>query len=128
LIDFISTPISSVVGYRVNSLSFHLSNTDPALTQDLGCKSFANQTACSRISSYLGSQYSFLRSSKTEAWETPSQKDPVGATSESHSSYSQLWREGNVEQFLLSMLRVARFRRGWMRTPAYIGVPGEPDA
>ena len=40
----------------------------------------------------------------------------------------KLWREGNVEQFLLSMLRVERFRRGWMRTPAYICVPGEPDA
>jgi len=26
------------------------------------------------------------------------------------------------------MLRVERFRRGWMRTPAYISVPGEPDA
>ena len=40
----------------------------------------------------------------------------------------KLWREGNVEQFLLSTLRVERFRRGWMRTPAYISVPGEPDA
>ena len=40
----------------------------------------------------------------------------------------KLWREGNVEQFLLSMLRVERFRRGWMRTPAYISVLGEPDA
>jgi group II intron reverse transcriptase/maturase len=40
----------------------------------------------------------------------------------------KVWREGNVEQFLLSMLRVERFRRGWMRTPAYTGVPGEPDA
>ena len=40
----------------------------------------------------------------------------------------KLWREGNVEQFLLSMLRVERFRRGWMRTSAYISVPGEPDA
>jgi RNA-directed DNA polymerase len=40
----------------------------------------------------------------------------------------KIWREGNVDQFLLSMLRVERFRRGWMRTPAYIGVPGEPDA
>jgi RNA-directed DNA polymerase len=40
----------------------------------------------------------------------------------------KLWREGNVEQFLLSMLRVERFRRGWMRTPGYISVPGEPDA
>jgi hypothetical protein len=40
----------------------------------------------------------------------------------------KLWREGNVEQFLLSTLRVERFRRGRMRTPAYISVPGEPDA
>jgi len=40
----------------------------------------------------------------------------------------KLWREGNVEQFLLSTLRVERFHRGWMRTPAYISVPGEPDA
>jgi len=38
------------------------------------------------------------------------------------------WREGKVEQFLLSMLRVERFRREWMRVPAYISVPGEPDA
>ena len=40
----------------------------------------------------------------------------------------KLWREGSCEQFLLSTLRVERFRRGWMRTPAYISVPGEPDA
>lgn len=40
----------------------------------------------------------------------------------------KLWREGNVEQFLLSTLRVERFRRGWMRTPAYISAPGKPDA
>jgi group II intron reverse transcriptase/maturase len=40
----------------------------------------------------------------------------------------KLWREGPIEQFLLSTLRVERFRRGWMRTPAYIRVPGEPDA
>ena len=39
----------------------------------------------------------------------------------------KLWREGNVEQFLLSTLRLERFRRGWMRTPAYISAPGEPD-
>ena len=40
----------------------------------------------------------------------------------------KVWREGRTEHFLLSMLRVERFRRGWMRTPAYICVPGEPDA
>lgn len=39
-----------------------------------------------------------------------------------------VWREGRTEQFLLSYLRVERFRRGWMRTPAYAMVPGEPDA
>ena len=40
----------------------------------------------------------------------------------------KVWREGQVEQFLLATLRVERFRRGWMRTPAYITVSGEPDA
>lgn len=38
------------------------------------------------------------------------------------------WREGKVEQILLSMLHAIRFRGGWMRTPAYISIPGEPDA
>jgi RNA-directed DNA polymerase len=40
----------------------------------------------------------------------------------------RVWREGGTEQFLLSRLRIERFRRGWMRTPAYAMVPGEPDA
>jgi hypothetical protein len=40
----------------------------------------------------------------------------------------KVWREDQVEQFLLATLRVERFRRGWMRTPAYISVSGEPDA
>ena len=40
----------------------------------------------------------------------------------------KVWQEGHVEQFLLTLLRVERFRRGWIRTPAYISVPGEPDA
>ncbi len=40
----------------------------------------------------------------------------------------KVWREGRTEQFLLASLRVQRFRRGWMRTPAYAMVPGEPDA
>jgi hypothetical protein len=40
----------------------------------------------------------------------------------------RVWREGRTEQFLLSSLKVERFRRGWMRHPAYAMVPGEPDA
>jgi RNA-directed DNA polymerase len=40
----------------------------------------------------------------------------------------KVWREDRTEQFLLASLRVERFRRGWMRTPAYAMVPGEPDA
>lgn len=39
-----------------------------------------------------------------------------------------VWRDGRTEQALLSLLRVERFRRGWMRTPAYAMVLGEPDA
>jgi group II intron reverse transcriptase/maturase len=40
----------------------------------------------------------------------------------------RVWREEGTEQFLLSSLAIERFRRGWMRTPAYAMVPGEPDA
>ena len=39
-----------------------------------------------------------------------------------------VWREKRTEQFLLASLRVERFRRGWMQTPAFAMVPGEPDA
>ncbi len=35
----------------------------------------------------------------------------------------KVWREGNVEQFPLSLLREERIRKGWKRLPAYIGVP-----
>ncbi len=40
----------------------------------------------------------------------------------------RVWRERGTEQFLLSSIRVERFRRGWMNAPAYATVPGEPDA
>lgn len=40
----------------------------------------------------------------------------------------KVWREERTEQFLLASLRVERFRRGWMRTPAFAMAPGEPDA
>jgi hypothetical protein len=40
----------------------------------------------------------------------------------------KVWREDRIEQFLLASLRVERFRRGWMRTPAFAMAPGEPDA
>jgi RNA-directed DNA polymerase len=39
-----------------------------------------------------------------------------------------VWREGTTEQFLLATLQVQRFRRGWMSTPHFASVPGEPDA
>ncbi|MEE8241163.1 MAG: group II intron reverse transcriptase/maturase [Nitrospirales bacterium] len=40
----------------------------------------------------------------------------------------KVWREGRTEQFMLSSLKIERFRRGRMRTPAFTMVPGEPDA
>lgn len=40
----------------------------------------------------------------------------------------KLWRQGHIEQFLLASLRVERFQRGWMNTPCFAVVPGEPDA
>jgi RNA-directed DNA polymerase len=40
----------------------------------------------------------------------------------------KVWRENDTEQFLLSSLRVQRFRRGWMPAPRFAFVPGEPDA
>jgi hypothetical protein len=40
----------------------------------------------------------------------------------------KVWREGTTELFLLGTLRVQRFRRGWMLTPRFACVPGEPDA
>jgi hypothetical protein len=40
----------------------------------------------------------------------------------------KVWREDRTEQFLLASLRVERFRRGWMRAPAFAMVPGEPEA
>ncbi len=46
----------------------------------------------------------------------------------SHRPTCKVWREGRTEQFLLSSLKVERFRRGWMKTPAFAMVPGEPDA
>ena len=39
-----------------------------------------------------------------------------------------VWREGTTEQFLLRTLCVQRFRRGWMLSPRFASVPGEPDA
>jgi retron-type reverse transcriptase len=41
----------------------------------------------------------------------------------------KVWREKRTEQFLLTSLSVQpRFRRGWMSSPAFACVPGEPDA
>lgn len=40
----------------------------------------------------------------------------------------RVWQADDQEQYLLSWLPVRRYRRGWMRTPAFAAVPGEPDA
>jgi len=40
----------------------------------------------------------------------------------------KVWKEGGEEQFLMGYLSVMRFRRGWMRTPAFALTSGEPDA
>jgi RNA-directed DNA polymerase len=71
-----------------------------------------------RIWRWLMKKHKNLRQQRTRLVRLPSLLRPT----------RKVWREGKVEQFLLSMLRVERFRRGWMRTPAYISVPGEPDA
>jgi len=40
----------------------------------------------------------------------------------------RVWSDGGWEQFLMALLPVRRFRRGWMRTPDFALVSGEPDA
>ncbi len=40
----------------------------------------------------------------------------------------KVWKEEGREQFLMGYLQVRRFQRGWMRTPDYAMVSGEPDA
>jgi RNA-directed DNA polymerase len=71
-----------------------------------------------RIWRWLMKKHGPLHRKRTRLVRLPSRLRPT----------RKLWREGDLEQFLLSTLRVERFRRGWMRTPAYTGVPGEPDA
>ncbi|HEY0522828.1 MAG TPA: group II intron reverse transcriptase/maturase [Stellaceae bacterium] len=71
-----------------------------------------------RIWRWLMKKHSGLKRRRTTLRRMPSRLKPP----------RRVWREGRTEQFLLSSLRVERFRRGWMRTPAYAMVPGEPDA
>jgi RNA-directed DNA polymerase len=40
----------------------------------------------------------------------------------------KVWREGKKEQFLMGYLTVQRFKLGWMRTPDYALISGEPSA
>ncbi|HZD53055.1 MAG TPA: group II intron maturase-specific domain-containing protein [Woeseiaceae bacterium] len=40
----------------------------------------------------------------------------------------RVWQADGQELYLMSWLSVQRYRRGWMGTPAYAMVPGEPDA
>jgi len=71
-----------------------------------------------RIWRWLMKKHGRLSRKRTALRRLPSRLHPT----------RRVWREGRTEQFLLSSLRVERFRRGWMRTPAYAMVPGEPDA
>ena len=71
-----------------------------------------------RIWRWLMKKHGRLSRKRTRLRRKPSLKRPTW----------RFWREGRSEQFLLAHLRVERFRRGWMRTPAYAMVPGEPDA
>jgi RNA-directed DNA polymerase len=40
----------------------------------------------------------------------------------------RLWREGQIEQYLLAWTPVHRFRLGWLKTPDFAKSAGEPDA
>lgn len=40
----------------------------------------------------------------------------------------KIWRDGQREQYLLAWTPVGRYRRGWMRKPAFAMSSGEPDA
>lgn len=39
----------------------------------------------------------------------------------------KVWTEKGTEQFLLNKYKVERYRRGWMRTPDFVTISGEPD-
>ena len=71
-----------------------------------------------RIWRWLMKKHNGLKRQRTilcrqSSWQRPTRK---------------LWRTGRTEQFLLASLKVERFRRGWMRTPAFAMVPGGPEA
>jgi hypothetical protein len=42
--------------------------------------------------------------------------------------HRKVWKTDHREQYLVGRLSVRRYRRGWMRSPAYACSPGEPDA
>ena len=71
-----------------------------------------------RIWRWLMKKHKGLKRKRTTLRRQPSGKRPT----------RKLWRAGPTEQFLFASLRVERFRRGWMKTPAFAMVPGEPDA
>ncbi len=71
-----------------------------------------------RIWRWLMKKHAALARKRTKLRRRPSLLRPT----------RRVWREGRTEQFLLSSLTIERFRRGWMRQPAYAMVPGEPDA
>jgi hypothetical protein len=70
-----------------------------------------------RIWRWLMKKHGTLSRKKTAIRRLPSRIRPT----------RRVWQERGTEQFLLSSLKVERFRRGWMHAPAYAMVPGEPD-
>jgi hypothetical protein len=40
----------------------------------------------------------------------------------------RVWQEDGCEQFQMSLLKVERYKRGWMQHPDFTTFTGEPDA
>ena len=40
----------------------------------------------------------------------------------------RVWQEDGCEQFQMSLLKVERYKRGWMQHPDFTKFAGEPDA
>lgn len=71
-----------------------------------------------RIWRWRRKKYPKARQSEIAVARLPSRERPTW----------RVWRDGGQEQYSMSWLPVRRYRRGWMTTPAFAMVPGEPDA
>lgn len=71
-----------------------------------------------RIWRWRRKKYPKARQSEIAVARLPSRQRPTW----------RVWQAEGQEHYLLCWLSVQRYRRGWMRTPAFAVVPGEPDA